>query len=641
MISERMLRLIPLTTKIFASRFCRCWNIALPVAIVLSFALLIDGFTIQRPRVILIQPTRLTTAMTRHNENDCNLYFKYHGKSAQRRTSNLYSDKNDNSDRDEDSKKEIHYNDFEDEGFTFSVLESDTKTEPYIWNQIRMRQQNLIIERIQRSKNIIKSGECTSNIGVAISNDWIRRISIHTYPYAILGTSTDHIYLADIETGKLWGTSKKSKRDNDWSQSILSQRLQYVTQQMFGLYDGGGTLAVATYHSLLFEATRNGNVNIYRFRLNDLSSQSNIKSISDGGTGIELFSMGNFPSLKGCLVTSLHCSDDNYIWIGTDAGRVEVYKMQHDMDQGDWVVANKQNPFCIYQTGTSRTSIVLSIHVNSSLKCAVVTTNTGSIELLYYGEERNDTSHICTPICSFTPPLGDTMQRRAVNAYPTTATIIEVSKNITAVANDDNIPPCVAPIFAVVSGTNDGKIYLQELRTDEVGRNDKREPQQIHPMINIRQPLVNTCKPIQPYHFEWVKCIITMGSDGLLLTGALDGTIRLWDVESSRRPDDVSNTNENNGENLSMKMIYQLMGYKVWLGSIWTDGRRIASDGADNAIIVHDFSAALDSRTSSSIRSKNRFNDSNEDPFDIDDDRRNPPTSPRVDGDFPDKYPNI
>jgi WD40 repeat protein len=51
----------------------------------------------------------------------------------------------------------------------------------------------------------------------------------------------------------------------------------------------------------------------------------------------------------------------------------------------------------------------------------------------------------------------------------------------------------------------------------------------------------------------------------------LDGTLRIWDLSLE-------------------KFVYQFVGYKVWLGSVWTDGDRIVSDGADNTLIVHDFS---------------------------------------------------
>ena len=41
---------------------------------------------------------------------------------------------------------------------------------------------------------------------------------------------------------------------------------------------------------------------------------------------------------------------------------------------------------------------------------------------------------------------------------------------------------------------------------------------------------------------------------------------------------------------VGVKALFGLGGYKVWLGSVWSDGRRIVSDGRDNAIVTHDFS---------------------------------------------------
>lgn len=607
---------------------CWCWRIT---SLALTFVVAIDGFSMQQHKPPCGLDQLHTTMMSRHHKYCCNVYNQNHSDKSrlhkERRTFiNLYSKDQHSSGQDDDP---IYFNDFDDDTFNKSTNDNDDNTEIYFWNQLRMRQRELLDERNQRNKNVIKSGDCTSKVGIAISNDWIRRISIHTYPYAILGTSSDHIYLANIETGKIWGTSKTLKRSNDWSQSIMSQRLQYVTQQMFGMYDGGGTLAVAIYYSLLFEATRDGNVNIYRFDVKDISANSKLTSISDGGTGVKLTPMGNFPSLKGCIVTSLYCSNDNFIWIGTDAGRVEVYKMQCDSGQ-EWELVNKQHPYRVYQTGNGRTSISLSIHVHPLIKCAVVTSNTGSIDLLYYGDGIDGASQKGNPIVSFTPPFIDTMERRAVNAYPTCASIITRSKKITATATDDSslLPLPHTQNFAIISGSNDGRMFLQELRTNDT-------------MIYIHDPLVNTSRAVKPFHFKWVKCISTMGSDGLLLTGALDGTIRLWDIESSVTSNVTDSNIKSNGENINMKMIYQLMGYKVWMGSIWSDGIRIISDGADNAIIVHDFTKALQSTTPLSIRSDNKFIDNDEDPFEIDDRKRKPPRSPRTDGDSPDEYPII
>ena len=38
------------------------------------------------------------------------------------------------------------------------------------------------------------------------------------------------------------------------------------------------------------------------------------------------------------------------------------------------------------------------------------------------------------------------------------------------------------------------------------------------------------------------------------------------------------------------EVCYGLGGYKVWLGSVCVDDKRLISDGSDNTVVVHDFS---------------------------------------------------
>ena len=40
------------------------------------------------------------------------------------------------------------------------------------------------------------------------------------------------------------------------------------------------------------------------------------------------------------------------------------------------------------------------------------------------------------------------------------------------------------------------------------------------------------------------------------------------------------------------EVCYGLGGYKVWLGSVCVDDKRLISDGSDNTVVVHDFSKA-------------------------------------------------
>ena len=103
-------------------------------------------------------------------------------------------------------------------------------------------------------------------------------------------------------------------------------------------------------------------------------------------------------------------------------------------------------------------------------------------------------------------------------------------------------------------------------------------------------------------------------ADGLLISAAHDGTVRVWDV-APRGGGPV-------------RCLYGLVGYKVWLGSVVTDGTRLVSDGSDNVVIVHDFSRGVSEAEEedgeSDMDPLSGLGDDDDDDFDDDelDDRR-------------------
>ncbi len=54
----------------------------------------------------------------------------------------------------------------------------------------------------------------------------------------------------------------------------------------------------------------------------------------------------------------------------------------------------------------------------------------------------------------------------------------------------------------------------------------------------------------------------------------------------------MNNDNVGNGGSTQVeaKCNYALTGYKLWLGSVWTDGKRLLSDGGEQSIVIRDFS---------------------------------------------------
>lgn len=93
-----------------------------------------------------------------------------------------------------------------------------------------------------------------------------------------------------------------------------------------------------------------------------------------------------------------------------------------------------------------------------------------------------------------------------------------------------------------------------------------------------------------PSHGGAVVALRGRASSGLLVSGARDGTMRVWDLSASAAAKGTDGGSDGGGgASAAAKCLYGLGGYKVWLGSICTDGRRLVSDGSDNTVVVHDF----------------------------------------------------
>ena len=98
-----------------------------------------------------------------------------------------------------------------------------------------------------------KNAQCSSTIRLSL-NDWIRRLAIDTYPLAVAGSANGNIYLADLERGEELDCISNvhvaqiiDQGDN------ASEVVREAMQKLFGLYDGGGVLAVA---SVVFVSSR-------------------------------------------------------------------------------------------------------------------------------------------------------------------------------------------------------------------------------------------------------------------------------------------------------------------------------------------------------------------------------------------------
>jgi WD40 repeat protein len=235
-------------------------------------------------------------------------------------------------------------------------------------------------------------------------------------------------------------------------------------------------------------------------------------------------------SLQALRGTLVTCLhlDDDYLWVGTSDGRLQAYSHQ----SSDLPLALQTKPELEWNLG----SPILSMSLCPSMGYGVVSTAKGTVEMFSMEDE-------VEIIAQWKPPISSS------NTYILSSAIVQYK-------DGDR--------YTLVCGCSDGTMYMQPL-TYENGMFPDDD--------NVFQP--NRVKRLNPRHGGLVKCL-TSPTPGILLSGGQDGSLRVWNISSE---DDSY-------------YLYQFIGYKVWLGTVWTDGSRLLSDGADNAVILHDFSDA-------------------------------------------------
>jgi WD40 repeat protein len=387
-----------------------------------------------------------------------------------------------------------------------------------------------------------RNADCASAPQVALG-DWVRRLDVD-WPLVACGTSSGHVYVAHLETGHIVATNAAEIPENDYQTTTTNKSppplligLQDTIQLLFGSYDGGGTLAIAFSGDLICVANRQGSVEVWRL---DATQQ-------------QLVFQGTMKALNNVLVTCLQL-DQEYLWVGTADGRLQAYPLDETLPPLSLQVEPELE-------WNFQKSCILSLSLSPAINCGVVTTANGAVELI-------DLEDDSRPLGSFYPPFmnagtGTGTTRRpskdnannanANNAHPLSAVICAHYKS----KNDDDDSTESPSYYSIACGGNDGSIWMQALALTEHGEVDSDRP--------FAEPL----KQLSPPHLGAVKCLASP-LPGLLVSGGLDGSMRIWDVQEGAS-------------------LYQFIGYKVWLGSVWTDGSRLVSDGSDNIVILHDF----------------------------------------------------
>jgi WD40 repeat protein len=415
-------------------------------------------------------------------------------------------------------------------------------------------------EELQTRSNW-KSAQCSPTIRLHL-DDWIRRLALDTFPLAVCGSSGGNIYLADLDKGEELDCITSVHEAH-----IEDEQVNEAMSKLFGKYDGGGVIAVAICGDIVVSSGREGGVHVFHIDGEEQNYYKGSRGGSATTTVVSLRSEGKIRPLDSTLVTSLAFDKDGLLWTAGYDGFVRAF----EYDNKDIPLVLQREPFYEFDLGAE----VLSVTVNDEIGCGVATTTSGTVFLFSLDEGE---------VIGEWTPFGKGVGKRK-REYARSAVIHK---------NDDQSDTQDA-VWSVFCGGSEGSLYQRKLNVDRVGFIDERKPFAKDEALRGR---------LRPSHSDAILDLASPGT-GIILSGSQDGTIRVWDtsyykneqldtgiiisIDDGNEEDDAE-YNDVGGVDRRPKCMYALSGYKVWLGSVVTDGKRLISDGADNTIIVHNFS---------------------------------------------------
>lgn len=293
---------------------------------------------------------------------------------------------------------------------------------------------------------------------------------------------------------------------------------------LHGDYDGGGLTALAMSGDRVASAGRDGNCQYWRFSGDELLP---LAELSTGASIVSAIVLGE---------------ESEVVWCASLDGRVR--RFEEDPAGGCWACSLEMKA----------AAACLSLAVCEAAGVLAVGTADGDVELFATADGAARGSW---------RPLGGGAGSRAV-----------------AIAR-------VGSERCVVVGGSDGALRLRFLVKDgDSSTSSDPALQQGEDEQDWRFAESSPGEPMLPPHGG--PCVALTPLDevrggGLLVSGAHDGTLRVWDLADGRV--------EGIPSAAGPKCLYGLGGYKVWLGSVCVcDSTRLVSDGRDNVIVVHDFS---------------------------------------------------
>ena len=443
----------------------------------------------------------------------------------------------------------IFYNDFEDIGFG---------TEDLNLSQLLQKRSK---ELKQDERRIIKnwrSGKANSFGAFSINEryrddkeeglpfDWVRRVDIGQYPRVVCGSAHGSIFVADVEAKKILGEAR-SVHYSHHSDNYVNCLDEQLRQCIYGEYDGGGVLDVAMFgRSLIASSGREGGVKIFKFHNDELIYQGDVQAL-----------IRRMPGALPVIVTCMKFDSLGRLYLGCSDGFLRIVSFPMGLISAEDGLGSEDLDVTIIHPNENREgppSPILSLDISEELGMIATAHTNGDVCIYSITEQDNgmtlgDLSGVWNPFTSRT--------------YARSIAFVSMEKRGT-------------PKHGVVVGGGNGQIWINDIDSFFSSSNNT-------PSLSFANK--NAAK-VQPDH---TGPVISLASrpGGIFVSVGHDGLLRVTDAWLGREDIKSSLMQE-------VSPLYGIGGgLKVWVGSVCIDeeGKRLISDGFDDAVVVHDFFA--------------------------------------------------
>merc|ERR1712174_182109 len=377
---------------------------------------------------------------------------------------------------------------------------------------------------------------------------------------------------ADVKLKRILGVARGvhySHHSSDYVNALDEQLRQYI----YGEYDGGGVLAVAMFgKSIVASAGREGGVKLFKMFENnaaapELMHQGDIQSL-----------IRPMPGALPIIVTCMKFDSIGRLYLGGSDGFLRIVTSPDDFILSYDTLDSKEIDVTIIPPSAKQEqppSPILSLDVSEELDMVVTACVNGNVCVYSIKEQGHGASFL-----GVWNPFIASGKNHARSWNPFIASGKNHARSVTfASSNRRGIRR-----YAVVVGGGNGEMWISDIHPSFMPMSSGDDVDKATEENKGKLFVDNSAQKFQPNH---VGSVISLASRGdIVVSVGHDGMLRLTQAwigrQSTLRKEPTA--------------LYGLGGYKVWVGSICIDeeGKRLVSDGMDDAVIVHDFSKDID-----------------------------------------------